>query len=176
MSHARAGGEEYHPEFEQLRREYLDFRYHLPDALLEIDLASLQVLYLNRQAELVFGYTGRDVETGLNGSALMSAEEFPRAIALLQEYVGESRATGVPYTRSGTQNVYEQLLRRRDGSTFWAETQTSFVLDANNIPIRMLTIIRDITARKQAEREHELLLAALQARVQHCPSCGEPLE
>jgi PAS domain S-box-containing protein len=139
---------EFHPEYEALRREYHDFRYHLPDALIEVDLDSLQVLSLNRQAEILFGFSPRDVEAGLNGSALMAPEEFPRAIAILAQYVAESRAGGAPYVRGGRQNIYQQMLRRKDGSTFLGETQTSFVLDARGVPVRMFSIIREVPARQ----------------------------
>ena len=139
---------EFHPEYEALRREYQNFRYHLPDALLEIDLSSLQVLYINRQAEILFGFSQRDVELGLNGSALVAPDEMARTLTILQEYIGESRSNGTPYVRAGRQNVYEQLLKRKDGTTFWAESQSSMVLDANDVPVRMLTIVRDISARR----------------------------
>jgi PAS domain S-box-containing protein len=137
-----------HPEYEALRREYNDFRYYLPDALIEVDLDSLQVLYINRQAEILFGYSARDVSQGLNGSALMAPEEFPRAVKLVQEFIGESRANGTPYERSMRQDVFEQQLRRKDGSLFWAETQTAMVLDGRGVPVRMLSIVRDISHRK----------------------------
>jgi PAS domain S-box-containing protein len=159
----RQAPREFHPEFEALRREYNDFRYYLPDALIEVDLDTLQVLYLNRQAELLFGYSARDVESGLNGGAIVAPEEMPRTMQILQGYIGESRASGEPYTRSGTPDIYEQRLRRKDGSTFWAETQTSFVLDTREVPVRMRTIVRDISARKQAQLESELALARLRA-------------
>ena len=88
---------EFHPEYEALRREYNDFRYHLPDALLEIDLASFQVLYANRMAEIVLGVTAGDVEEGLNGSALVAPGEFPRMLETMQGYLGESRANGIDF-------------------------------------------------------------------------------
>ena len=111
------------------------------------DLASLQVLYVNRQAELMFGFTSKDVEAGLNGSALMALEEFGQALDRLVAFVGESRSNGTPYVRSGRQDVFEQHLRRKDGRQFRAETQTSFVLDGRDVPVRMLTIVRDISHR-----------------------------
>ncbi|MEO8541049.1 MAG: PAS domain-containing protein [bacterium] len=140
-------GSDFHPEYEALRREYNDFRYHLPDALLEIDLSSFQVLYLNRMAEIVFGFSASDVEDGLNGSALVGASEFPRMLQVLQGFVAESRANGTPYSRSGRQDVMEFRLKRRDGSEFVAQTQSSFVLDANGVPVRMLSLIREVTGR-----------------------------
>lgn len=134
---------QFHPEYEQLRREYADFRYHLPDALVEVDLASLQVLYVNKMAENLFGFTEADVAAGLSGSSFVAAAEFTEALKLLQSYIGESRANGTPYVRHPGPQVFLQLLRKKDGSTFHGETHTSFVLDSAGIPVRMLTIIRE---------------------------------
>jgi PAS domain S-box-containing protein len=138
-----------HPEYAALRKEYADFRYHLPDALLEIDLATFQVVYLNRMAEIVFGFSQRDVADGLTASAILAPEEFTKSMEILQRYVAESRATGKPYTRSGTVDIFEVLLRRKDGERFLGESQSSFVLDERGIPVRMLTLVRDVSARRR---------------------------
>lgn len=147
MSQPRPGGD-YRPAYEALRREYNDFRYFLPDALIEVDLSSLQILYANRMAEIVIGITPEDVEAGLNGTALVDGPDMPRLLELMQGYAGESRAKNSPYERTGRQAIHTATLRRRDGSTFLAETQSSFVLDSRGVPVRMLTIIRDISYRE----------------------------
>lgn len=148
MSQPRHGAE-FHPEYEALRREYNDFRYYLPDALVEIDLASLQVLYANRMAEIVLGVTQRDIEDGLNGSALIAPEDMPRMLEILNGYIGESRAADSRYTRTGKQDIHYVTMRRLDGNTFPGETQSSFVLDGNGVPVRMLSLIRDISHRRR---------------------------
>ncbi len=148
-----------------LQREYHEFRYHLPDALVEIDIATFQVAHFNHMAELLFGYTPADFEAGLSGSSLLAPEEISRVIGIIQRYTGESRATGKPYARAGRQELYEVLMRRKDGSTFWAETQSSFLLDGAGIPVRMASLIRDVTGRKEAERERQRILTELQDAV-----------
>ncbi len=146
MSQPRQGGD-YHPEYDALRREYNDFRYFLPDALIEIDLATFQVLYANRMAEIVLGITQGDVQGGLSGSALIAPEDMPRMLDVLAGYINESRAANEPYTRTGKQDVHYVTMRRRDGTTFPGETQSSFVLDGQGVPVRMLSLIRDISHR-----------------------------
>lgn len=140
---------DFHPEYEALRREYNDFRYYLPDALIEVDLASFQVLYANRMAEIILGVTPDDVADGLNGSALIAPGEMPRMLEVLQSYISESRASNSPYTRTGKQEIHYVTMRRRDGSTFAGETQSSFVLDGQGVPVRMLTLIRDMSHRSR---------------------------
>jgi len=50
------------------------------------------------------------------------------------------------------QKLYEFAMRRKDGSIFQAETQTSFVLDGKNgRPTGLRTLIRNITERKSKE-------------------------
>lgn len=150
---------------EQLQREYHEFRYHLPDALVEIDIATFQVAHFNHMAELLFGYTQADFDVGLTAGALLAPEEIARVIAIIQRYTGESRATGQAYSRAGRQDLYEVLMKRKDGSMFWAETQSSFLLNGNGIPVRMASLIRDVTGRKETERERQRILTELQDAV-----------
>lgn len=138
---------DYHPEYESLRQEYLDFRYHLPGAFVEVDLASFQVVYMSRCAELLFGYDAKDVGNGLTVGALIAPEDVARTFSLVQSYVGESRASGQPYASQERSELFELNFRKQDGSTFNGEVQTRFVLDAAGIPIRMLTITRELAAR-----------------------------
>ena len=147
MSQPKPGGD-YRPAYEALRREYNDFRYFLPDALLEVDLDTLQILYANRMAEIVLGITGEDVAAGLIGSALVDAADLARLLELMHGYAGESRAKRTPYQRTGAQEIHTATLKRRDGTRFPAETQSSFILDSRGVPVRMLTIIRDVSYRE----------------------------
>jgi PAS domain S-box-containing protein len=149
-------------ELDRVRKEFDAFRRYLPDALVEGDLTTQRVLSMNRMAQILFGYDDADIEAGVSGLELFSSEELPRALALIQKYVSQSRAEGTPYERTGTQDLFEQELKRKDGTTFWAETQTSFVLDENGVPQGMRTLIRDITARRKAENERQRIVIELQ--------------
>jgi PAS domain S-box-containing protein len=146
---------------QELRQQFNDFLYFLPDALLEVDLLAPRLTYMNRMAYIVFGYTEADFAAGIEISSLFAEGECERAVRIITGYVGDSLGRKAAYTRSGKQDLYEFLMRRKDGSVFHAETQTSFVLGEDRIPIRMRTLIRDVTARKQAEeakREQETWL------------------
>ncbi|MGH7595048.1 MAG: PAS domain S-box protein [bacterium] len=148
-------------ELQELRQQFNDFLYFLPDALLEIDLLAPRLTYMNRMAYIVFGYTETDFAAGIEISSLFAEGEYERAVRIITDYVGDSLSRKTAYARSGKQDTYEFLMRRKDGSVFHAETQTSFVLGEDRIPMRMRTMIRDVTARKRAEeatREHETWL------------------
>lgn len=145
-------------ELQELRQQFNDFLYFLPDALLEIDLLAPRLTYMNRMAYIVFGFNETDFAAGIEISSLFDEGEYEHAVQIITGYVGDSLSRKAAYARSGQQDIFEFRMRRKDGSVFHAETQTSFVLGEDRIPIRMRTLIRDVTARKQAEdarREHE---------------------
>ena len=138
-----------------LRSQLDDFLFNLPDALVESDLLAERVLFMNRMAQVLFGYTVADVDQGIPGFILFADEEVPKVRAILADYVGPNLAHELPYERTGRQDLYELRMRRKDGTLFVAETQSSFVLDEKGVPRRMRSIIRDVTKRKELEARLE---------------------
>jgi diguanylate cyclase (GGDEF)-like protein/PAS domain S-box-containing protein len=134
-------------------REVIDL---LPDAFVESDIRRERVVFMNRMAQMLFGYEA-DEAIGLSARELFPPGEFARLVEILGRYVGASLATGKAYERSGRHDLYEITMRRKDGSTFVAETQSSFVLDPGGIPMGLRSIVRDVTARKEMERRLEEL-------------------
>ena len=149
-------------DLQSLRNEFNDFLYYLPDALLEIeiDVANPRLTYMNRMAGILFGYAEDDFLAGIAIPSLFAPGEYQRAVEIIKGYISKNLEEQVEYVRSGRTNLYEFMMRRKDGSLFPAETQTSFVLNRKNIPVAMRTIVRDITARKQAE---EARIGAIEA-------------
>jgi len=138
-----------------IEREFSEFRWFLPDAFVEAELASLRVTYMNRMAFIVFGYTPADLAAGLTGAQLLAPREITRALEMIRERAATSRASGEPYERTGTQDLNEQLLLRKDGTAFWAETSSSFGLDQAGVPTLLRTLIRDISARRPTQTGDE---------------------
>jgi diguanylate cyclase (GGDEF)-like protein/PAS domain S-box-containing protein len=134
-----------------LRHELDDLRNYLPDALIEGDLASERVTFMNRLACLVFRRAPEEVP-GLHGRELFAEGEFERAQQQMREMLerGYARGGGV-YERSGQQDLREFLMRRGDGTSFPAEIQSSLILDPAGRAYGVRTLVRDITARKQME-------------------------
>ena len=52
---------------------------------------------------------------------------------------------------------------RRDGETVWIELKSSLVRDSEGRPVALEGIVRDVTERREAERERRVLAAALEA-------------
>lgn len=158
-----------------------EFRWNLPDAFIEGDLQSFRVVYMNRMALILFGFTEDDVRAGISGAQVFAADEIARVVQLVNGYTARSRASGDPYERTGTQDLFEQHFRRKDGTLFWGETQTSFVLDEHGVPFRLRTLVRDITGRRERDGEYQRRIAELEAALAEasarateraiCPMC-----
>ena len=158
MNPAPKTAAELQKELQALQKQSDDFLYFLPDALLEVDILAPRLTYMNRIAYIVFGYTEADFAEGIEISRLFAEGEYERAVQIIKGYVADSLARKVEYTRSGRQDLYQFRMRRKDGSLFHAETQTSFVLGEKHTPMKLRTLIRDITERKQTEeilRRHQ---------------------
>ncbi len=133
-----------------LRHELDDLRQHLPDALVEGDLATERVTFMNRLACLVFRRSPEEV-AGLHGRDLFADGEFERAQQEMRETLARGYAQGGAYQRSGHQDLREFQMRRGDGTIFPAEIQSSLILDQAGHPSGVRTLVRDITARKEME-------------------------
>ena len=143
-------------ELEALRHEFDELRLHLPDAYVEGDLATDRVTFMNRVACQVFGCTPEQA-TGLHARDLFDDGEFERArgqmAAMLER--GYAEGGGARYVRSGHQDLREFRMRRRDGTSFPAETQSSIVVDLAGQARGVRTLVRDISARKELEAKLE---------------------
>ena len=109
------------------------------------------ILQTNAAFEKLFGYKADEV-IGLTTLKLYANPE---------EYKiqGEERYNVDTKT---TPSIYEIEYRRKDGSTFPSETMGGAVLLPDGSQIGLIGIIRDISARKQAEDEKEQLHRELQ--------------
>ena len=58
-------------------------------------------------------------------------------------------------------STLEIEIKRKDGTTLWAEVTASFLLGEDNTPIGVLGVTRDITERRRAQKEKEALLDRL---------------
>ena len=106
----------------------------------------------NSAALNLLGYKREDIRS-LNYALLLSEEQLPMAFKALEEIV-----------ETGSQKeMLELKLRRRDGKSVYVETKGSLIY-RDGKPYAVQGIARDITERKQAERDRERLLAELEAK------------
>ena len=91
-------------------------------------------LAANQQALQLLGYEGYEL-VGLPVSEVMSQDD----------------SLGRPSVLEDQSDLYERILKRKDGSTLPVEVSTSVVYDENDQPSYIQSIARDISERKNAE-------------------------
>ncbi|MFQ5545875.1 MAG: PAS domain S-box protein, partial [Acidiferrobacterales bacterium] len=117
-------------------RETLRFQARLLDNVRESVVATNldgRVIYWGKGAKALYGYNVEEVMGKLVPSVVEPQEK---------ERMRRIRETGM---WSG-----QYMQRRRDGSSFWADTTISLVKDQNDQPIGLIGIDRDITDRIRA--------------------------
>lgn len=145
-------------------RQLQEFLDGMPDAMLDIELATNRVTAINRMTTIVLGYTPEDVSSGLNAATLATPAETLRLAEISRGFIRRGMAAGNGrYQRSENYNTFEVELLRRDRSALEAEIQASYILDRDQRPVVMRVVIRDITERKAEARAREQLVVELQA-------------
>ena len=139
-----------------LRRDLENLRLEFPDALIEGDITTERVTFMNRLACQVFGCSLEEALT-FTARDIFAEGDYQRAQIETRQRIekGYADGGGARYVRSAAQDLREFKMRRRDGTAFPAETHSTFILDATGRPQRMRTIVRDITARKEMEARLE---------------------
>ncbi len=173
-----SSGSELEDRYLSLSEEFEQLRMHLPDALLEIELPSLRVTYLNQMAMALLGYTTGDVVNGIRGLDLLNAESGARALAINIEHMRTTVAEGKPYQRQKGQTTYDFTMVRKDGSTFAAEVQGAYILDRHSFPIGARYMFRETTGRLKAaeelRRSNRLLQALAEAQAEFIRAGDSP--
>ena len=119
---------------------------HLTDVIWTTDL-DLNFTYLSPSITRLLGYhveeaVGLSLDDLLTSHALELAKEMLRQELLIEK--GEQK----DLSRSKSS---ELELVCKDGSTFWGETRMSFLREPDGEPVGILGVVRDITARREAE-------------------------
>jgi len=111
-----------------------------PDA---IAIASIDgiIQFVTANAIHLWGYEKEDELYGKNVMELIHPSYREKALYFISEMV-KGNLTGVA----------EYLMLRKDGSNFYVEANADMLRDANNNPLGILYVVRDITTRKQAEK------------------------
>jgi diguanylate cyclase (GGDEF)-like protein/PAS domain S-box-containing protein len=143
-------------ELAAVRQDLEDLRLQFPDALLEGDLETERVIFMNRLACQVFRCAAEDVLT-MTAKDIFAEGDYQRAQVETRERLerGYAEGGGRRYVRSHAQDLREFNMRRKDGTLFPAETHSTFIVDEEGRPRRIRTLVRDITARKDLEARLE---------------------
>lgn len=146
-----------------LSAEYEHLRYHLPEALIELELPSARVTYLNRLAEALLGYRVEDVLAGVYGPQLLEPESWRQVVERGERDFADRVRRGLPYERQPGQRSLQLIAIRKDGTTLPIEAQGAYILDARGVPTGVRFIFRDISDRLMRERERRRLAAIVES-------------
>ncbi|MBI5352853.1 MAG: PAS domain S-box protein [Chloroflexi bacterium] len=128
---AQLGRQNKNWEVDQLGRALFE---QTGECVFIIDM-DLRYLTANRQALLLLGYDEREI-SGMSVSNVISLGE------TLDQQI-------VPGDQS---NIYERILKKKDGTLIPVEISTSIVSDEKGLPVYIQSIVRDISERKATEK------------------------
>ena len=123
-----------------------------PDAIVLADLEG-RIQMANQRAIEIFGGGSPEELVGRLAIELIVPEERDRAAESFQ------RALETGNTRS-----HEFVLMKKDGARFHGEIRTAVVRDARGRSSGLVNVARDVTERKLAEQESQLLTLTLERR------------
>jgi PAS domain S-box-containing protein len=122
-----------------------------PDSITVTDL-NLNILLCNHATVEMYGVSSRDEIIGLNAFELVDPKDRGRLAETMKMTLLQGKS------------VYLELnlLTRKDNKFFPAEISGNTIKDAEGIPFAFVAITKDITERKNAEKEREILIKELQ--------------
>ena len=120
--------------------KFKNFTEFLPQIVFEINTKG-EVLYLNKQAYLLTGYSPKDIKNGLNISDVFVKEDLERVLK-------KSKAIMLGEGQTGT----EYFAKKKNGEKFPVLIYSSPIIEVNKV-LGLRGIIVDITDRKKAEQE-----------------------
>lgn len=136
-------------------RAYHELRYELPDAFIEVDIATGRIQFLNRVARALLGYTEADLRRGLF------------VTDVLDHGTEQSASSAVPNQMGGRPLLYYTVdAFRKDGTRFRAEIRGALVRNEAGRPFQIRAVFRDLSARSAMMHEPAPELAALAALVE----------
>lgn len=125
-----------HEDFEKSFKIMFDLS---PDGFLIADKTG-KIEYLSESGKRMFGLTQEDIESGITLFQFVHDDDKERALKNNRERA-EGKYSGFS----------EYRVIRKDGSSFWNETNATFIKDANNNITSLFVVFRDITERKEQE-------------------------
>ncbi len=122
-----------------------------PDAIMLTDLDTRIILANQRTAEL-FGFNHAQELNGLNATDYIIPTDRERAYDNLKLAIERGSLSGAEYT-----------MLRKDGGHFFGEITVSVLIDPGGKPRAVIAILRDITQRKEIERQIQSYTARLES-------------
>jgi PAS domain S-box-containing protein len=119
--------------------------------LWDADLSTGKLSYVNRQAELLFGYPEAD---WLERDDIWTERVAPQDRERVRRFYASI------HDSEASELTVEFQARRTDGATLFARESIRIVRDENGKPIRMLGCTTDVSQRRESEDQHATFLKA----------------
>ena len=126
----------------------------LGDAIFTVNLPEQQIDYVNHAVENIFGYTADECIGRHTRRLFRNRRHYHEFVEKLRQ----AFQANTPILRT------EHQLKRKQGGTFTAEITATFLREGEALA-RIITIVRDITDRKQMELALEQERASLERKV-----------
>ena len=140
---------------------------NVKDIIWIVNLDSLQFTYISPSVEKIRGFTPEEaMELGLEKT--LSPDSVEKVTKVLAEELSKESDVNSDPDRSKTMEIQHSC---KDGSYAWVEATMSFIRNKDGVATGILGVSRDITERKQAEKEAVELSSQLQ-RAQKMEAIG----
>ncbi|MBP7690217.1 MAG: PAS domain S-box protein, partial [Thermoflexales bacterium] len=131
---------------------------------------SLKITFISPSVTAKRGFTLEELQA-MPFDQHVTPASLTAALPVLAEALTPERLADATQTPSRT---LELEFYKKDGSTFWSEATFTLIRDEHGAPTGLLGVGRDITQRKQRERELEALLSVA-ASLRAAPTRGDLL-
>ena len=133
-----------------LRRSEKQYRLmadNIRDLIWTMDL-KMNLTYVSPSMYTMYGYTPEEAR-GIRFEKMLTPESAGKVLDLykvIKDLIQQRTLSGKGFTET---LVLEHI--RKDGSTFWGETQVSITVESDGLIVGIQAVTRDITERKRAE-------------------------
>jgi PAS domain S-box-containing protein len=128
---------------------------NIHDVIFVLDM-NLNYTYVSPSVKILRGYEPEEVlkQAPLDAISPSSLDLASRALSEVMELEKLEHKDTISRT-------LQLEIKRKDGTNVWTETMVSFIRDKNQRPMGILGVMRDITERKKAESQREIMLEAI---------------
>jgi diguanylate cyclase (GGDEF)-like protein/PAS domain S-box-containing protein len=128
---------------------------NIQDVIFVLDM-NLNYTYVSPSVKILRGYEPEEV---LKQAPLDTIS--PSSLDLAKRTLSEVMELEKLEHKDTISRTLQLEIKRKDGTNVWTETMVSFIRDKNQRPVGILGVMRDITERKKAESQREVMLEAI---------------
>ncbi|HZX62622.1 MAG TPA: EAL domain-containing protein [Bacteroidales bacterium] len=128
---------------------------NIQDVIFVMDM-NLNYTYVSPSVKILRGYEPEEVLKQAPFDAFT-----PSSLDLAKRTLSEFMELGKLEHKGDISRTLQLEIKRKDGTNVWTETMVSFIRDKNQRPVGILGVMRDITERKKAESQREVMLEAI---------------